>query len=330
MLRRAACAASRSRRFARSPRSFRRSTRHWRSSSTRPRRSACTSTSSCGRDSTSSVRDRTPRARGTAPSSAASTSRACTRRTRRTSGAGRDHISGGQALDLPQALPVADGVARARVDAGLGAASPASPRAPRRSERRDAPTPARDGVVGRARPRRRAARAGLDGRRRCRPDPCRCGRGRRGDHERSQDLRGYTGVVNRAVTIAGLSACGAPVPLSRSCSRPRRAQERTTASPLRALTRRRCRYDDDPRRRRLRRPLRRPRPLLTRRRAAATEADRRGRDDRWHARRRPDRCRGPEVVRDRFARRLALVGGPGPGSWSPRRSSGQRPRSTRP
>ena len=53
------------------------------------------------------------------------------------------------------------------------------------------------------------ARPGLDRRRACRARPRRRGRHRRRDHERSPDLRGYTEVVNRGVTIAALSACGA-------------------------------------------------------------------------------------------------------------------------
>ena len=63
-----------------------------------------------------------------------------------------------QPLDLPQALSVADGVARARFDACLGAAPPAAARAPCGSECRDAATPARDRVVGRAGPRHQDCR----------------------------------------------------------------------------------------------------------------------------------------------------------------------------
>ena len=53
------------------------------------------------------------------------------------------------------------------------------------------------------------ARARLDGRRAGRSPTRRGGRRGRGDHERSADLRGYTDAVNRGVTIAALSACGA-------------------------------------------------------------------------------------------------------------------------
>ena len=123
--------------------------------------------------------------------------------------AGRDHLSGGPALDLAQALPVAHGLARACVDARLGADPPAPARPPCRRGRRDAAAPPRDGVCGGAGARRRAACPGLDRRRAGRPRPRRGGGRRRRDHERSPDLRGYTDAVKRGLTIAAFLACGA-------------------------------------------------------------------------------------------------------------------------
>ena len=76
------------------------------------------------------------------------------------------------------------------LDAGLGADPRPAARTSRRSERGDAPAQARHRLGGRAIPRRGPAGVGLDGRRARRPRPRRRGRCRRGDHERSEDLRG--------------------------------------------------------------------------------------------------------------------------------------------
>ena len=265
------------------------STTRSRSSSTRRRTSGSTSISSCARGSTSSRRRSCATGSTSARSSAAFTSpslqavaRAAPRRQHRA------HLSGGQALDLPQAVPVADRLARARVDAGVGAAPPAAARPPRRGERRDAPAPARDRGVGRARARRRAAGARLDGRRAGRSRARRRGRRRRRDHERSPDLRGYTERrESRGDDRSFLGLRRRRRGSSRSCSRLRRAQARTTARRPATTTRRPTARD--------RRPTTAPTTTTTDdddAAAAAAEADRGRRHGRRHARRRPDRRRG--------------------------------------
>ena len=87
-----------------------------------------------------------------------------------------------------------------------------------------------------------------------RPRPRRGGRCRRRDHERSEDLRGYTGGVNRGVTIAALSSCGAAgviVAVLLATAPGAGADDGTTTAR------------DDRRRRRRPRPRRRRRPPPT-------------------------------------------------------------------
>ena len=91
--------------------------------------------------------------------------------------------------------------------------------------------------LGRARTRGRSPGAGVDRRRAGRSRPRRRGRGRRGDHERSADLRGYTESVNRGVTIAALSACGAAGAIMRDCcSRWHRERAPTTGTTTTVTT----------------------------------------------------------------------------------------------
>ncbi len=124
---------------------------------------------------------------------------------------------------------------------------------------------------------------GLDGRRAGRPRPRRRGRCRRGDHERSDDLRGYTGGVNRGVTIAALSSCGAAgviVALLLATAPGAGADDGTTTGTTATTPTTTAATTTTP-------------TTTTPPAATAAEGHRRGREGRRHARRRPHRHRGP-------------------------------------